>query len=136
MCSSDLNYNFAGAIAAEASLGLLHRVGAREIEQHVRGLAARLASGLADLGLPLIGPPSGPTRGSIVCIGKLGDGGHDSTDDADLSALHRVWHDAGVRLSIRRGLLRLSLHAYNNIDDIDTVLDLTRAWKRTSGSSR
>jgi selenocysteine lyase/cysteine desulfurase len=38
--------------------------------------------------------------------------------------------DNGVRLSIRRGILRFSMHVYNNAGDVDRVLELTRDWQR------
>jgi selenocysteine lyase/cysteine desulfurase len=31
-------------------------------------------------------------------------------------------------LAIRRGVLRFSMTFYNNTDDVDRVLDLTRRW--------
>jgi cysteine desulfurase/selenocysteine lyase len=127
------NYNFAGAVAADASLTLLKQLTAKGIEEQVRMLAQRLAGGLRELGLPLIGPVSGPARGSIVCIGTLGAGGHDSVDDERLGSLNKYWADAGVRLSIRRGLLRLSLHAYNSTDDVDQVLSLASNWVNKNG---
>ena len=118
------NYNFAAATALEASLGLIERVTVARIETHVRELAQRLASGVEALGLPLIGPATGSERGSIVCVGALGDGGHDSVDDARLHALYEHLQSNGVRLSIRRGLLRFSLHGYNEVADVDRVLEL------------
>ena len=118
------NYNFAAATGIEASLGLIEQVTSARIDAHVRELAQRLASGVEALGLPLIGPASGPERGSIVCVGRLGDGGHDSIDDTRLQALYDHLQSNGVRLSIRRGLLRFSLHGYNDSADIDRVLEL------------
>jgi selenocysteine lyase/cysteine desulfurase len=35
-----------------------------------------------------------------------------------------------VKLSIRRGKLRFSLHVYNNMDDVERVLSLTRDFLR------
>ena len=35
-----------------------------------------------------------------------------------------------VKLSIRRGMLRFSLHVYNNMDDVERVLELTRQFLR------
>ena len=125
------NYNFAGAAAAESSLKLLQTLSTPTIETHVRSLAEQLATGLADLGLPLIGPPNGPPRGSIVCIGSLGAGGHDSADDPELTDLYQHWHEHGVRLSVRRGLLRLSLHAYNTPGEMERVIELARNWQRS-----
>ena len=36
----------------------------------------------------------------------------------------------GVRLSIRRDLLRFSFHLYNNTDDVDEVVRLSEEWLR------
>ncbi|MFT5446330.1 MAG: cysteine desulfurase/selenocysteine lyase [Gammaproteobacteria bacterium] len=117
------NYNFAAATALEASLGLIEQVTAARIEAPVRELAQRLACGIEALGLPIIGSAIGPERGSIVCVGALGGGGHDSVDDSRRQALHDHLQSNGVRLSIRRGLLRLSLHGSNEIADVDRVLE-------------
>ena len=38
------NYNYMGLAAVEPSLALIHALGVSQIESHVRGLAARLAS--------------------------------------------------------------------------------------------
>ena len=36
--------------------------------------------------------------------------------------------DHGVRLAIRRGVLRFSLHMYNSEEDVDEVIELARRW--------
>ena len=124
------NYNYIGAVAAGTSIDAILEIGPQVIERHVRGLSAELAEGLAALGLPVLGPLRGPERGSIVCVGQLGDGGHDTVDDESLASLHQHWQDNDVRLSIRRGLLRLSLHAYNDRGDIERTVELARDWLR------
>lgn len=129
------NYNFAGAAAAEASLSLLGRFPPSALENHVRSLSAQLATGLAELGLALIGPAHGPARGSMVCIGALGAGGHDSVDDPALSSLHAFLTERQVRLSIRRGLLRFSVHAYNTAEEMAQVIALAREWQKQPSRS-
>jgi cysteine desulfurase / selenocysteine lyase len=37
----------------------------------------------------------------------------------------------GVRLGVRRSLLRFSFHIYNNRADIDVVVELVRKWQAT-----
>ncbi len=54
--------------------------------------------------------------GDIVTVGELGSS-HYGTDDARFNQLYTYRHDHGVRLSIRRGVLRFSLHLYNTEDD-------------------
>ncbi len=120
------NYNYLGAVAADAALGLLLDVGTVAVEAHARGLARTLSEGMADLGLPLAGG-MGSDLGHIVAVGERG-GRHDSTDDPRLNALYGHLTANGVRLSIRRGVLRFSTHMYNNEDDIERVLSLSRDW--------
>ncbi len=117
------NYNYAGAIVAGVSLKLLLGVGTERIEAHVGRLAHRLASGLLQLGLPVVGGPPGPHLASIVSLGTPG-GGHDSSDDPLVTRLYERLSAAGVKLTIRRGTLRMALHLYNTDDDIDRVLEL------------
>jgi cysteine desulfurase/selenocysteine lyase len=125
------NYNYLGARAAEASLTLITEVGVDTIEAHVRSLAARLASGLLDLGLPVAGGPPGDHLAHIVAVGESGGGHHDTADDPRMNALYEYLTAGGVRLSIRRGVLRMSVGAYNDEADVDRVLELAATWKET-----
>ena len=124
------NYNYLGATAVDASLGLLHELGVENIEAHVRGLSARLANGMLELGLPVAGGPPGAHLVHIVAVGTSGGGRHYTADDPKMNDLFRHLSDNGVTLSIRRGILRFSMHVYNNTDDVDRVLELTRDWMR------
>lgn len=126
------NYNFICAAATEISLDLLQRVGARTIEAHNRGLAERLAAGLAALGLPLIGAPTGAHRSQIVMIGAIGEG-HDAADDARMQSLYEYLARHAVGLSVRRGALRFSIHLYNTTEDVDRTIALARDWLSADG---
>ena len=126
------NYNFIGAAAADAALDLLHRVGIANIEAHNTALAVQLAEGLQALGLPLIGEPRGPQRSQIVMIGAMGDG-HDVADDGRMQSLYEHLSANGVKLSVRRGALRFSIHVYNDVSDIERVLSLCKAWVGAAG---
>ena len=123
------NYNYLGARAAEAALTLIHQVGMDTIEGHVRGLAARLATGLLDLGLPVAGGTPGPHLAHIVAVGRSGGGHHDSADDPAMNALYRHLTERGVRLSVRKGVLRMSTGIYNSLDDIDRVAAWAGEWQ-------
>ncbi len=122
------NYNYIGLAAVEASLELIRAIGMDRIEPHVRRLAARLASGMLELGLPVAGGEPGPHLAHIVAVGRSGGGRHYSADDPAMNQLHDHLTQNGVGLSIRRGVLRMSVGLYNNEADIDRVLDLTRRW--------
>ena len=120
------NYNFPGVVAAERSLAIIEQVGTAAIEAHVTGLARWLVGGLMSLGLPVAGGAAGPHTGSIVCIGTIGAGGHDSTEDRAVAALSERLSAGGVVHTIRRGAIRLAFHLYNDEADVERVLDLAR----------
>jgi len=122
------NYNYLGARAAEVALGLIREIGVARIEAHVRRLAARLAEGLLDMGLPVVGGAPGSHLAHIVAVGESGGGHHDSADDPAMNALYEHLREHGVRLSIRKGVLRMSVAVYNDEPDIDRVLELARKW--------
>ena len=50
-----------------------------------------------------------------------------------MNALYQHLRANGVHLSIRKGVLRMSLGVYNDENDVDRVIGLAREW---SGSSR
>jgi cysteine desulfurase/selenocysteine lyase len=126
------NYNYLGVTAAGASLDFLLGLGIRRIESYVRGLAKRLVNGMLELGLPVAGGEPGPHVGHIVAVGESGGGRHYTADDPRMNKLYEHLVSNRVRLSIRRGILRFSLHVYNNEGDIDRVLGLTREWLESS----
>ena len=96
------------------------------IERHVRGLGQRLALGLLGLGFPVVGGEPAADLAHIVSVGESGGGRHYTADDPALNDLYRHLTENGVRLSIRTGVLRLSVGVYNDDGDIDRVLELAR----------
>jgi len=63
----------------------------------------------------------------IVTVGTMDDNHYGSNDDK-FNRLYAWLGENRVKLSIRRGVLRFSLHLYNNMDDVARVHDLTRAF--------
>lgn len=122
------NYNFVAAAAVDASMAQLTRYGTRAIEQYVVTLGHALARGMLDLGLPVCGGRPGPHLAHIVTVGEMGKGGHYATDDERFNRLYEHLTQNRVRLSIRRGVLRFSLHLYNNMEDVARVLELAKTW--------
>lgn len=121
------NYNYLGARAAVAALELILAVGVDGIERHVRGLAAELARGLLALGLPVAGGEPGPHLAHIVAVGRSGGGHHDTADDPEMNRLHGHLMSAGIRHSIRKGVLRFSVGVYNDESDIHRALSVAAA---------
>jgi selenocysteine lyase/cysteine desulfurase len=122
------NYNFTAAVSADAALEYLAGFGREPIERYVLGLSHRLARGLLSLGLSVGGGEPGPHLAHIVTVGEMTQGGHDSTGDARMQSLHDYLAEHKVKLSIRRGVLRFSLHLYNTERDIERVLALAAEW--------
>ncbi|MBT8398766.1 MAG: aminotransferase class V-fold PLP-dependent enzyme [Gemmatimonadetes bacterium] len=122
------NYNYIGLAAVEPSLELIHSLGMDQIEPHVRGLAARLAKGMLAAGLPVAGGEPGPHLAHIVAVGESGGGRHYSADDPAMNELFHHLVSNGVTISIRRGILRMSVGLYNDEADIDRVVELSRSW--------
>ena len=120
------NYNYLGITAVKAALDLLNQLGTPAIDTYVRNLAIRMVEGFLEMGLPVCGGAPGPHLGNIVALGKSGGGRHYTADDPALNSLHDLLTREGVHLSIRNGVLRFSLHAYNNEDDVDRILEISK----------
>lgn len=129
------NYNYLGAAAVGAAIELLLGWGMQRVEAHLRGLAARLAVGLLELDLPVVGGAPGPHLAHIVSVGRSGGGRHYTAEDPAMNELHRHLLSAGIHHSIRSGVLRFSVGVYNDGSDVDRVVDVARAWVHESGHS-
>ena len=81
------------------------------------------------------GGPPGADLAHIVSVGKSGGGRHYTADDPAMNELYEHLMRNGVRLSIRRGVLRMSIGVYNNEEDIDRVISLSRDWLAGSGGA-
>lgn len=121
------NYNYAAAAAADASMRELAELGIERIERHVTGLARSLAQGFLGLGLPVAGGAPGAHLANIVTVGAM-SASHYSTEDERFNRLYEHLTANRVKLSIRRGMLRLSFHVYNNLEDVGRVLELTKQF--------
>lgn len=130
------NYNYIGCVAARASLEQLLSIGTPAIERHVVGAAHQLARGLLELELPVFGGSPGHHLAHIVTVGGGLDAQHDATDNPMLRDLYDFLTAGRVKLSIRRGVLRFSLHAYNDLDDVTRTLDLVKAWRQSRGMAK
>jgi cysteine desulfurase/selenocysteine lyase len=123
------NYNFTAAASLDVSLEYLARYGKPAIESYVLGLSHSLARGLLELGLPVSGGAPGPHLAHIVTVGDMAAGGHDSTNDTRMQSLYEYISERKVKLSVRRGVLRFSLHLYNTAQDVERLLGLVKEWQ-------
>jgi selenocysteine lyase/cysteine desulfurase len=94
-----------------AGMELVAEVGVPAIEEHVRGLVARLLAGLDELGATVATPRAETEHGPLICVV--------STDpNALVDALARE----RIVTSTRDSSLRISLHLYNVEEDVDRIL--------------
>jgi cysteine desulfurase/selenocysteine lyase len=122
------NYNYVAAAAAGASLRLLLDLGPAAVEAHVLGLAHRFAVRMAEIGMPVFGGVSNALASHIVTVGRAMGTAHDASADGEMVGLYDFLTANGVRLGIRRDLLRFSFHIYNNEADIERVAGLCGEW--------
>jgi len=121
------NYNLVGAVAARESLLLLTSIGTEAIQAHNVQLAKHLHDGLLVLGLPVCQPQDEENLTHVVSLGSL----NSASNTAEVELLHRLYvylELNRVRSSWRNGILRFSIHLYNNTADIETVLSLAREF--------
>lgn len=122
------NYNYVAIVAAHASLSFLLQLGVANIEAHATRLGHALSKGLLELGLPVCGGAPGPHIAHTVTVGDFGSGSDKYTSNETVLGLHQFLIDNKVKLSMRRGVMRFSCHAYNSMADIERVLELSRAF--------
>ena len=93
----------------------MQEIGIAETRAHVLELNARLIAGVDDLGGTVVTPREPERQGALICIRST-----------DVNALVAALAERGIVTSERDGNLRVSAHAYNTIEDIDTVLEALR----------
>ncbi|MGH3730619.1 MAG: aminotransferase class V-fold PLP-dependent enzyme [Micromonosporaceae bacterium] len=111
------------AFGAVAGMRVLAAVDPAAVTAHVAGLATQLHERLVDAGERIGSPADAALRGPQVAVRD-----EDPDDLAAFLAARRIV------TSPRGDLLRLSLHYYNNPDDLDAVVAGIRAYRATKGS--
>jgi selenocysteine lyase/cysteine desulfurase len=97
--------------AGIAGMELLEEIGIAETRAHVNELNEQLISGVEALGGTVVTPRAAEKRGALVCVRST-----------DAPALVAALGADGIVTSERDGNLRVSAHAYNTVNDVDTVL--------------
>ncbi|MEU9120775.1 aminotransferase class V-fold PLP-dependent enzyme [Streptomyces sp. NPDC048506] len=103
----DEPHAFFSYVGAEQSLALIEELGVAAIHDHNTALAAYYREALADRGLD-----PRPAPGSAI------------VSTPGLTGAEPRLAEAGVRISVRGGLLRAAFHLYNSTDDVDRLLGL------------
>ncbi len=95
-----------------AGMALVGEVGVPAIEAHVAELGAALIARLEELGATVVTPSDPARRGPLVCVR--------STDVTRLCA--ELERDERVITSHRDDNVRIALHLYNTVEDVDRVV--------------
>jgi cysteine desulfurase/selenocysteine lyase len=111
--------SYASVIGLESSMAILSSAGFHRIDQHARLLAARLIDQVGEHGWHPFRPLTDPAAASHIV--SLGHADHDAGEVAA-----RLASEYRIICSGRGGRLRISLHAYNDDSDVDTLIDALR----------
>jgi len=118
------SYNFPAIYALGASLALLHRWRVPEIEAHVLAISEYASDLLRAAAFGVLTPECRERRSHITCF---------SDENAERIAFEL---DAlGVRVSARRGVVRMAAGPYTRMADIDRLVDcLVRVARRRASA--
>ncbi len=105
---------FGPAKQLSAALAYLDHVGVARIEEHAVGLALRLQQGLQAQGHRLFTPPG--NRSSIVTM----------FTDKPMADVRTAFRAANVEVTVRNGQVRIACALFNNGDEVDRCLEVTR----------
>jgi selenocysteine lyase/cysteine desulfurase len=109
--------------AFRASLSLLHEAGADALEDRVRALSHRLASGLSDLGCAIVGPwPRAPEHSSGIVSFRV--------PRIEAEAVLQALASQRIVGRTHRDFVRLSPHAWNTEAEIDRALEVVGSVRR------
>lgn len=111
------NLNFPGLAGFARAVGLLEAAGPEQIEPYVLGLSAQLKRGLLEQGWDIASPQG---EGEVSTTTSL--------RVADPKAFHAALTASGIVCTVvEYGLVRLSVAAYNNSEDVAAILAVTKA---------
>ncbi|GAA4325981.1 aminotransferase class V-fold PLP-dependent enzyme [Pigmentiphaga soli] len=111
------NYNFPAVVAVHNSLGLIEELGIQNIDRYVSQLTRTFATALREIGVAVFGREEADLA-HTVSVGSYG------VDRPDVTRLFEALDANKVRACMRRNMIRFTLHAYNNENDIDKVIEV------------
>lgn len=100
--------------AAKQGINLLQSIGLREVSEHIAGLASALMQGARELGIQLKTPPN--SVGPLVVL-----------KCRDSQGLVQKLAERQIVVSNRHDGLRVGLHVYNTLEDVESVLEILKA---------
>jgi selenocysteine lyase/cysteine desulfurase len=98
--------------AAIAGIDLIRSVGVETIAAHLHEINGALKEGIQERGFTLASPPEPDRHGAMIAVRSN-----------NVATLVNRLAAGGILVSSRENNLRISPHLYNNLDDIDHLLD-------------
>lgn len=114
-----------GAAALRASVELLLAVGPEVIEEHVLEVGRRISTGLRCLERTLVSSDD-PTQASAIIVFRADVSREDDLALTEFLRSRRII--VSTRYTAGVGGVRVSPHAYNDLADVDAMLDAVNAW--------
>jgi cysteine desulfurase/selenocysteine lyase len=108
--------SYVSAIGLESSIAMLSSLGSERIDAHARRVATHLVDRVAELGWRPFRPPSDPSAAPHIVSLRHAD--HDPGVTAE-----RLASESRIICGRRADGLRISLHAYNDGEDVDRLVE-------------
>ncbi len=115
--------NYPGNVVLGASVALINQLGRDVVAEHIFQLTDQLIDGLRTAGAAVVSPPERTVRSGIITF-TLGRG-----PACDQELLHRLWARRiliSQRYTAGIGGLRVSVHFFNNEDDVRQLVDAVK----------
>jgi cysteine desulfurase/selenocysteine lyase len=111
-------FNLIPVLALDAALDYFESIGLEAVRARIGELADELIRGLEDLGIEVASPVARPEERSGIVSFSLGEKN---------AHYLKKFEEAGIYVSLRAGLVRVSINIFNNSADIRRLLDVVRA---------
>ena len=107
--------NYPAIYAINAALGYIASIGVEAIDKRANGLMTMCLEGIAELPVQLLGPAKPKLLSGIVAFR------HPKFEE-----INQFLHNEGVHTMSHAGRIRVSVHGYNNEDDINQFLQVLK----------
>ena len=87
----------------------------QEIDSHCKKLVEQCRSGVSELPVELLGPANPVLPSGIIAF-----------KHSKYEEINNALHDAGIHAMSNAGRIRVSIHGYNNEDDVNRFLEVLR----------
>lgn len=114
--------NYLGALGLREAMQVQLDIGQENIEKHIKMLNKRLVAGLEELGIRMCSPTDEAHMSSIASFNFGFPNGSIEREKRLVSYLQERGIKVSLRSSTGTGGIRISMHHYNTVDDIDALV--------------